>query len=583
MPIQFVKDLSADGCGFGQTPADKISFYGAPPIAQRAGGNQSPLQGAPGSQFITYQFSLSPSAVNPNTTSESTFTGLANILTTDMIVAINKPTQQAGIGLVGFRNSATTAGTIYATFANSSAVTTTPTASETYNVVIVRNGPVITQALTPAPVAANTSAEQIFTIAGSGAAGTAIINAAGQVVGVNITAGGSGYIVPPSLTIAGGAPTGGVNSNLSTSPIIGGSPFSSGLVSGGGDVSGTAVGLDTPAATAAYPYGSGATGIAMVNSSGAVIGVKITNPGSGYQVAPAVSFGGGNWLQPGQFLPVSKPSSQAGLGIGNSRVVADDQIGITFTNYTAATITPTAGEVYSFLPLDDLPPVSPYVTYGATCSTPGASIAAQATAEQAIAITGITNNSDWVVGISKPTQQNWLLMAGARVAVTTANAVYVTYGNVSSTTAVTPTAQEVYIVTIGKQSPPMPSNIYPLYYSGFTSVAANTSAEQTVTVSGVPAGSTVDLNYMGGPLPAGLSIAGVRVSAVNAVAVTWQNNTAAAIVPPAGVYAFGNFPTPGPGVNNWAAVMGSPSIFLNCGLTNELQQTMDVTGLNNGS
>lgn len=45
-------------------------------------------------------------------------------------------------------------------------------------------------------------------------------------------------------------------------------------------------------------------------------------------------------------VSVSKPTSQAGLGIVNYRVSANNQIGITFANNTAAPITPTAGEKY---------------------------------------------------------------------------------------------------------------------------------------------------------------------------------------------------------------------------------------------
>lgn len=43
---------------------------------------------------------------------------------------------------------------------------------------------------------------------------------------------------------------------------------------------------------------------------------------------------------------VQKPTSQAGLVIGGTRVSAADQLAINFGNLTAATITPTAAEVY---------------------------------------------------------------------------------------------------------------------------------------------------------------------------------------------------------------------------------------------
>lgn len=48
----------------------------------------------------------------------------------------------------------------------------------------------------------------------------------------------------------------------------------------------------------------------------------------------------------GDMVTINKPTAQAGLGIVGSRVTAADTIGITFMNATAATITPTASQVY---------------------------------------------------------------------------------------------------------------------------------------------------------------------------------------------------------------------------------------------
>lgn len=51
-------------------------------------------------------------------------------------------------------------------------------------------------------------------------------------------------------------------------------------------------------------------------------------------------------LQAGDFVNVSKPTTQAGLGIVNSRVSAANTLAIAFVNVTSATITPTASEIY---------------------------------------------------------------------------------------------------------------------------------------------------------------------------------------------------------------------------------------------
>lgn len=86
-----------------------------------------------------FQITLSPSQVAINTTAEQTFaaTGIG-LLTTDY-VGVNKPTAQAGLGIVGARVSA--ADTLALTFSNNTAGAITPTASESYKVYVVRVQP----------------------------------------------------------------------------------------------------------------------------------------------------------------------------------------------------------------------------------------------------------------------------------------------------------------------------------------------------------------------------------------------------------------------------------------------------------
>lgn len=52
-------------------------------------------------------------------------------------------------------------------------------------------------------------------------------------------------------------------------------------------------------------------------------------------------------LIPGDLVVVQKPTAQAGLIIGGTRVSATDTLAITFGNLTAATITPTASQSYT--------------------------------------------------------------------------------------------------------------------------------------------------------------------------------------------------------------------------------------------
>ena len=97
-------------------------------------GVQSLTMAGSGSTAITALYkltaSLTPAQVAANTTAEQTFTvtGLA----VGDVVFVNKPTAQAGLGIVGARVSA--ANTLAITFVNATASPITPTAAETYRI-----------------------------------------------------------------------------------------------------------------------------------------------------------------------------------------------------------------------------------------------------------------------------------------------------------------------------------------------------------------------------------------------------------------------------------------------------------------
>mgnify|MGYP000882870307 CR=1 FL=1 len=80
---------------------------------------------------------ISPAAVSANTTAEQTF-ALSGVVAADsMVLAVSKPTAQAGLGIVGWRVSSD--GNIGITFSNNTAGSITPTASEAYKVAWVRS------------------------------------------------------------------------------------------------------------------------------------------------------------------------------------------------------------------------------------------------------------------------------------------------------------------------------------------------------------------------------------------------------------------------------------------------------------
>jgi hypothetical protein len=88
-----------------------------------------------------------PAAVAQGTTAEQSF-GLNGTVTTaatgikkgDVIVAISKPTTQAGLAIVGWRVDASTDDKFYITYANvpNAGGNITPTASEVYLITVLR-------------------------------------------------------------------------------------------------------------------------------------------------------------------------------------------------------------------------------------------------------------------------------------------------------------------------------------------------------------------------------------------------------------------------------------------------------------
>lgn len=96
---------------------------------------QAPLQSAVGNIQSEYVLAvaLTPAAVAANTTVEQAFT-VAGILSGDFI-EVNKPTLQAGLGIINTRASLNT---LYIGFANTTAAAITPTAGEVYQVCVSR-------------------------------------------------------------------------------------------------------------------------------------------------------------------------------------------------------------------------------------------------------------------------------------------------------------------------------------------------------------------------------------------------------------------------------------------------------------
>lgn len=237
----------------------------------------------------------------------------------------------------------------------------------------------------------------------------------------------------------------------------------------------------------------------------------------------------------GQVVAVQKPTTQAGLGIVNARVSASGSVSICFANDTAATITPTETETYTFELFASAMAISATLT--------PAAVGPDDFTEQQFSVGGLAANS--AVIVNKPTTQAGLGIVGARMV--SAGLVGITFGNFTAAT-ITPTAGEVYrfVATPGLRIAPVMETLYPTLTP--VSVAPNTTAEQSFTVTGVPAAGTV---VVSAPEPtSGLGIVNARVSALNTIYVAFANNTSTTITPPGGVYAVALFPAASPGAGD---------------------------------
>lgn len=376
----------------------------------------------------------------------------------------------------------------------------------------------------------------------------------------------------------------------------------------------------------------------------------ITSSETGMTVQQGTTTSARVLITAGDMLYINKPTSQAGLGVGNVRVSASNVVGVTLTNWTAATITPTVNQVYTIVAIRGLPTITAVLS--------PAAVVANATVEQQFTITptaaapqGIAVGA--LVQVSKPTQQAGLDIVGVRAV--SNNVVGITFANVTAAT-ITPTASESYTIqalqpldaynnfmmltinggavgaigvgvsasagtsafagvlatdlAVGAPIAPtgannggaatnasspafsiLTANTMTMWFNGIgtgstptanvyfdqliyrlnptaplviyntslapVSVAANTTAEQTFTVTGLLASSVVWVNKPS--WTSGLGIAGVRVSALNTLAINFTNSTATAIVPPTETYVIGNFQQLGPGATTSNASGGALS------------------------
>jgi hypothetical protein len=159
-------------------------------------------------------------------------------------------------------------------------------------------------------------------------------------------------------------------------------------------------------------------------------------------------------VQAGMAMSVNKPTLNAGLVISQCRAIGLNTVGITFTNCTAAAVTPTTNETYLFFGAQCMRAVGLMEVYSQAI-TP-VSVAANTTAEQTFTVPGLAYGGTTItaltsqVVVNKPTLQAGLGIAGARVSAQ--NQIGITFANATAT-AITPTAAEVYTVMVFNTPP----------------------------------------------------------------------------------------------------------------------------------
>lgn len=214
---------------------------------------------------------------------------------------------------------------------------------------------------------------------------------------------------------------------------------------------------------------------------------------------------------------LNKPTAQAGFGIGNVRVSASNAVAFTEINISGATITPTAGQKYGIVSMRGLPFLTPTLT--------PALVPASTTSEQQFTVTGLRTGE--LVHVSKPTTQVNLDIVGMRVV--SNNVVGITYLN-TGTVALTPTAEVYTIYSLGGLDCSANNVLIEANVGVILTVATTTTAEQSVTVTGLNVTDTV-VGLSKPTAQAGLGIVGWRVAAANSLGITYLNVTGAAITP----------------------------------------------------
>ncbi len=421
-----LSDGNTAGTVLGQSLNDLIGFYGVTsPTSQPLGQAQIALsRGVASGVLVQAVTSQSPASVSQNTQFDqqlilyvqaSTGSGARayDIGATDFLI-VNKPTQQAGLGVGNVRASA--AGFAGVSFFNDTAAAVLPTAGEAYQFVCLKGQTFITAVLTPAAVATSTTVEQLFTVPGIRVGETIAVNKPTKGNGVdivNVRVAGPNQVGITFANFGAGAGTNAISPTAGETYTFwqtAGLDAFNNFIQGAVQCGSIPVGSLTPSQYTAN----------MVSCAGAAIGDMVVG--------------------------VSKATVQATVGVVGGFVSVANQLSVTFLNPGAAAVSATTNELYNVV-LYRANPTAVAVQYTPTL-TPAA-VGPNSTTSQLFTVTGVVNSSALLV--NKTIFQPGLGIAGYRVSNT--NIIQIDYVNNTAAT-ITPVAGEVYSILNFQQVQP---------------------------------------------------------------------------------------------------------------------------------
>jgi hypothetical protein len=268
----------------------------------------------------------------------------------------------------------------------------------------------------------------------------------------------------------------------------------------------------------AQPSGNAEAAIARGQSSGQVIAFQSVQSGTSVQPGTTSEFvmtllgaSAANPVLSGDLVVINKPTSQAGLGVGNVRASGVGTVGVTFDNFNAltTTIVPTAGQGWAGVAIRGFDTLSVPLT--------PAAVPANTVAEQIFAVTGLRIGELAIA--NKPTAQAGLDIVNVRVAGN--NQIGIAFMNNTGST-ITPTAGESYtIFSSGGISAHGNEIIFQIGTSP-VSIPAGGTTEFLLPVTGLSLGDVV----RGISKPTnqnGIGITGMRVSVPSTIGVAFIN------------------------------------------------------------